>query len=108
MDSGDIDETKLGTFGGSSELPKMSLGITGTVLMHDFSVSSDGFSKGHSTALIGLSVDLTFGEKGDVETGFGGRRLGAGVNFNSNGVTGGSIHYGTSFPPSFFYGQTGK
>jgi len=89
--------------------PFIIIGGGVTILLHDFGVNSaEGITRGHSTSLVGISGDVTCGSKGDVEIGLGARRLGAGINFDRNGITGISMHYGFSWPPSPVYGSVSK
>ena len=85
------------------------VGITLSALCHDFTLNSDeGFGKGYSSSLLGLSLDATFGEKGLAEVGVGARNMGFGVNINENEISGVSFHVGASFPPSYGYGSVGN
>ncbi len=82
----------------------VKIGVTTTRQMTDYDFF--GNKKGFSSAFYGASIDFLVGEQGVAEVGVGNNRnLGVGVNLDTGGVVGGSLHIGLSFPPSFGYGS---
>ena len=92
------------------ETPKATIG--GSLTAGTFTESIDqtnGKTSSQSSQLAGASIDITLGDKGDIEAGIGARHTGIGLNFDSDGnVSGVSGHYGWSWPPSFTYGSVSK
>jgi hypothetical protein len=116
MDEGQVNPNKMqqwdynGDFNPENDLLQLKLSRTAALMDKSLSLNTGGVRSGHSTGLIGLSVDVTVGKEGTYEAGFGlTRHLSAGLNFSDTGrLTGFSGHFGISFPPSFVYFSTTK
>ena len=87
---------------GSLGIP-IQAGITFSAGATDF--DSDFNKKGHSSTLLGASINVTIGDPGVAEVGIGMKNFGIGTNLDDGGIVGVTGHFGLSFPPSFGYGS---
>ena len=89
--------------------------LTFTFATYDWSWDGTNMSKSRSTNYtFGVSLDTTFGERTDVEIGFGNRNMGVGFNVGEDDdasfgpIKGVTFHFGTSLSPSYGYGTYSK